>query len=87
MSSGRIAQHRNYDDIMVRHKRYLRIRHVVIALAYVVVLVILLVMYFMVKRLEKQKVNNKPTSEVVHQTSRGGREEQSRQAQSSVARM
>ena len=69
MSSGRIAQHRNYDDIMVRHKRYLRIRHIVIALAYVVIIVILLVMYIMVKRLEKQKVNSKSTSEVVHQTS------------------
>jgi len=62
MSSGRIAQHRNYSDIMERHKRYLRIRHIAIALIYFLIIVTLLIAFVIVRRLEKEKTNVKPTS-------------------------
>ena len=65
MSSGRIAQHRNYGDIMERHERDIRIRRVVKAFIFFLIIVTLLIMLVIVRRWEQQKVNVKPSSAFV----------------------
>ena len=65
MSSGRIAQHRNYSDIMDRHERDVRIRRVVKTFIYFLIIVALLIMFLIVRRWEQQKVNVKPSSAFV----------------------
>jgi cytoskeletal protein RodZ len=48
MSSGRIAQHRNYGDIMARHDRELRFKRITRIFTYfILILVIILLFYFM----------------------------------------
>ncbi len=65
MSSGRIAQHRNYSDIMERHERDVRIRRVVKTFIYFLIILALLIMFVIVRRWEQQKVNVKPSSAFV----------------------
>ena len=65
MTSGRIAQHRNYSDIMDRHERDVRIRRVVKTFIYFLIIVALLIMFLIVRRWEQQKVNVKPSSAFV----------------------
>ena len=65
MSSGRIAQHRNYSDIMERHERDVRIRRVVKAFIFFLIILALVILFVIVSRLEEQKVNDKPSSAFV----------------------
>ena len=65
MSSGRIAQHRNYSDIMQRHERDVRIRRVVKAFIFFLIILALVILFVIVSRLEEQKVNDKPSSALV----------------------
>lgn len=58
MSSGRIAKHRNYGELMERHQRDLRIRRVAIACIYILIFTCLLAMYILVKKTEKTSVQN-----------------------------
>ena len=61
MSSGRIAQHRNYGEIMERHERDVRIRRVVRAFVYFLIILVMLIIFLIVKRWEKNE--NVTTSE------------------------
>jgi hypothetical protein len=65
MSSGRIAQHRNYSDIMARHERDIRIRRVVKTFVYFLIIVALLIVFVIVRRWEDKKINGKPSSALV----------------------
>ena len=65
MSSGRIAQHRNYSDIMERHERDVRIRRVVKAFIFFLIILALLILFVIVSRLDEQKVNVKPSTAFV----------------------
>jgi len=65
MSSGRIAQHRNYGDIMERHERDVRIRRVVKAFIFFLIILALLIVFVIVSRMEEQKVTVKPSSAFV----------------------
>lgn len=65
MSSGRIAQHRNYGDIMERHERDVRIRRVVKAFIFFLIILALLILFVIVSRLEEKKVNVKPSTAFV----------------------
>jgi hypothetical protein len=56
MSSGRIAQHRNYGDIMARHEKDLRIKRILRIFTYFLIIAIVVILFFMVKQLEKRKV-------------------------------
>ena len=53
MSSGSIAKHRNYGELMERHQRDLLIRRIAIACIYVLIFTCLIAMYIIVKRSEK----------------------------------
>jgi hypothetical protein len=65
MSSGRIARHRNYSELLDRHERGVKIRRIVIGFLYFLVLLAALVLYFIVRRLETQKEPNKPSTTYV----------------------
>ena len=59
MSAGRIAQHRNYGDIMERHERDVRIRRVVKAFIFFLIILALLILFVIVSRLEKKETTGK----------------------------
>ncbi len=50
MSAGHIARHRNYDEIMERHQRDLRIRRVAIACIYLLIIICLVAFYIVINR-------------------------------------
>ena len=54
MSSGRIAQHRNYGDIMARHERDIRIKRIVRIFTYFLIAAALVILFFTVKHLENK---------------------------------
>jgi hypothetical protein len=58
MSSGRIAQHRNYGELMARHERDTKIRRVVRVFLYFLIILFLLVIFMIVSRWE-QKQNDR----------------------------
>jgi hypothetical protein len=60
MSSGRIAQHRNYGDIMERHERDIRIRRVVKAFIFFLIILALVIMFVIVNRFEQKEVVSEP---------------------------
>ena len=63
MSSGRIAQHRNYGDLLARHDRDTRIRRIARLFMYFLIIAFLVVLYFMVTRIgEKKGPAKKPAS-------------------------
>jgi large-conductance mechanosensitive channel len=57
MSSGRIAQHRNYGDIMARHERDIKIKRIIKAFTYFLIIAFMIIVFLMVRRIqEKQSV-------------------------------
>ena len=52
MSSGRIAQHRNYGELMERHERDVRIKRVVRVFVYFLIILAMLIIFLVVKRWE-----------------------------------
>lgn len=56
MSSGRIAQHRNYGELMARHERDLTIRRTVRVFIYFLIIAILWVLFIIVRRWEDKQV-------------------------------
>jgi hypothetical protein len=68
MSSGKIARYRNYGEVMARHERHLKLKRLMRALVYILILIVLLVIslsYYMVRKLEQQKqVPGKSTSKI-----------------------
>ena len=55
MSSGRIARHRNYGDLMVRHERNLKIRRIAKLIIYLLLVIFLLIIFAIVVRWEKKQ--------------------------------
>jgi hypothetical protein len=65
MSSGRIAQHRNYGDIMARHERDIRIKRILRIFTYFLIAAALVILFFTVKRLENNSIpKTKSTSSI-----------------------
>ena len=65
MSSGRIAQHRNYGELMERHERDIRLRRIVKTFIYFLIIVALLIMIVIVRRWEEKKQDSKPETALV----------------------
>jgi hypothetical protein len=63
ISSGRIAQHRNYGDIMARHEKDLRIKRILRIFTYFLIITIVVLLFFMVKQIEKKKVSRSKTAQ------------------------
>lgn len=63
MSSGRIAQHRNYGDIIARHERDAKLKRITRIFTYFVLILIIVLMFFFVRRWERSQGETKsPTS-------------------------
>lgn len=55
ISSGRIAQHRNYGDIMARHERDQKIRRIARIFTYFVIILIVILMFYAVRVWERRQ--------------------------------
>lgn len=60
MSAGRIAQHRNYGELMARHERDRKIRHVVRVFVYFLIILAIIILFVMVKRIERKATMKTP---------------------------
>lgn len=58
LTSGRIAQHRNYGRVMARHHRHLRIKRIILILIYFMIIVFLLLLFLLVRNTELRKKNS-----------------------------
>ena len=69
MSSGRIAQHRNYGQLMERHERDIRIRRITRIVIYFLIVLVLLIIFLIVSRWESGQVDdNQPSVSTVATT-------------------
>ena len=55
ISPGQIARHRNYNKLMARHSRYIKMKRSIIALVYVLIIILMILLYMLVRRAEHQK--------------------------------
>ena len=53
MSSGRIAQHRNYGDIMARHERDIKIKRITRVFIYFIIIAVVILLFLLVRRWER----------------------------------
>ena len=71
MSSGRIAQHRNYGDIMARHERDMKLKRITQFFTYILVIIIIILLFvafFLIRRWEKKPLpKEKPSTALVQQ--------------------
>ena len=56
VSSGRIAQHRNYGELMARHEKEVRLKRIIRLFMYFLIIAFIVILYFIVRRIsEKQE--------------------------------
>ena len=60
MSSGRIAQHRNYGELVARHEREQKIKRMARMFIYFLIIAFLMIIFMMVVRWEKKEMENSP---------------------------
>ena len=58
LSSGRIAQHRNYGELMAIHERDKKIKRVTRVFVYFLIVVVLICLFFIVRRWEIKRNEN-----------------------------
>jgi len=68
ISSGRIAQHRNYGDIMARHERDQKIRRIARTFTYFVIILIVILMFYVVRVWERKQDKPKGTTAYVEES-------------------
>jgi len=69
MSSGRIAQHRNYGDIMARHERDIKLRRISRIFIYFIIIAVLILLFMFVRRWTKDtEPTAKPSTALVQVT-------------------
>ena len=55
LNPGRIARHRNYAELMRKHRRGLKTKQLLLLVIYVIIVLILVLLSFAVIRIEKNK--------------------------------
>ena len=68
LNPGRIARHRNYAELMRRHRRGLKTKQLLLVVIYVIIVLLLLLLSFIAIRLEKNK-EGKSSGTVMEQKS------------------
>lgn len=71
MSSGKIARYRNYGEVMARHERHLKLKRLMRALVYILIVIVLLVIglsFYLVHKLDQQKQVPGNTTSKISQT-------------------
>jgi hypothetical protein len=59
ISSGRIAQHRNYGELMARHEKEQKIKRIVRMFVYFLIILFLILVYLIVKRVEEKSTSSR----------------------------
>lgn len=59
MSSGRIAQHRNYGELMARHEREMKIKRIVKIFMYFLIIMFIITVFYIIKRVERKNIIKK----------------------------
>ena len=67
MSSGRIAQHRNYGDIMARHERDQKIRRIARVFTYFIIIAVIILLFYVVRVWERKQSAPKEDAAPVEQ--------------------
>lgn len=71
MSAGRIAQHRNYGELMARHEREVKLKRITKIFVYFLIIAFLVIIFIMVARWEKREnlneQNQQTTSMLLNQ--------------------
>lgn len=60
MSSGRIAQHRNYGSIMARHEREIRLKRIVKIFTYFLLIIVFILIFMLVRRIQEPRPTPEP---------------------------
>jgi len=68
MSSGRIAQHRNYGDIMARHERDQKIRRIARIFTYFIIILVIILIFYAVRVWERRQSTSKQPTAFVEKT-------------------
>jgi len=55
MNAGRIAQHRNYGELMARHEREVKVRRIIKVFIYFLIIAFLLILFLIVTHVEKRE--------------------------------
>ena len=55
MSAGRIAQHRNYGDIMARHERDQKIKRIARVFTYFIIVLVIILLFYVVRIWERKQ--------------------------------
>ncbi len=55
LNPGRIARHRNYAELMRRHRRGLKTRQLLLVAIYIVIVLLLLLLSYIAIRIERQR--------------------------------
>ena len=55
LNPGRIAHHRNYAELMRRHRRGLKTKQLLLLVVYIIVVLLLILLSFIAIRIEKNK--------------------------------
>ena len=61
MSSGRIAQHRNYGELMARHEKEQRLKRITRMVIYFLIILFMIMVYLFVREWEKSKTEKQKT--------------------------
>lgn len=65
MSSGRIAQHRNYGEIMARHQKEVRMKRIVRVFIYFLIAAFMIIIFMLVRQIQEK--SGKPPAAPVSQ--------------------
>ena len=75
ISSGRIAQHRNYGDIMARHERDQKIRRIARVFTYFIIILVIVLLFYVVRIWERKQSAPKEDTTPVEQVNQNTRQD------------
>jgi hypothetical protein len=55
LNPGKIARHRNYDELVRKHRRVLKTQQLLLAVVYIVVVLVLILLSYMAIRVERKR--------------------------------
>jgi hypothetical protein len=71
ITSGKIAQHRNYGDIMARHERDLKIKRITRIFTYFILILVIILVFYFVRTWEKRQSDPKGSTTYVKKINEG----------------
>jgi large-conductance mechanosensitive channel len=62
LSSGRMAQHRNYGEIMARHEKEARLKRIFRTFIYFLIIAFMILLFLLVSQIQEKAESSKPKS-------------------------